>query len=67
MSRRKVINVLAVLLAAGLVVFVLLAPASMARPVSLSVLAVSLTGAFVVIARSVYLARRSARRNRPHV
>ncbi|MEU7002697.1 hypothetical protein [Nonomuraea sp. NPDC046570] len=64
MSLGKVIPALAVLLTAWFVVFVLLGPASVVRPVSIAVLVI-VFGAVVSLVRNVYLARRSASRNRP--
>ncbi|MEV4018961.1 hypothetical protein AB0J35_51610 [Nonomuraea angiospora] len=61
------INILALLLAAGFVDFMmLLAPLSVARPVSLAALGVILASTVVVIVRKIYLARRSASRDQPH-
>ncbi|MEU8324152.1 hypothetical protein AB0C33_37820 [Nonomuraea sp. NPDC048881] len=65
MSRDKVLSALALLLTAGFVAFVLLAPATLARPVSQAVLGAILCGVVAVIARKVYLARRSAGRTQP--
>lgn len=65
MSRSKVIPALAVLLTAGFVVFVLLGPASVVRPVSIAVLGVIVFGAVASLVRKVHLARRSASRDQP--
>ncbi|MFI7110829.1 hypothetical protein ACIBK9_31270 [Nonomuraea sp. NPDC050227] len=65
MPRDKVLCAMALLLTAGFVAFVLLAPATLARPVSQAVLGSILCGVVAVIARKVFLARRSTGRNQP--
>ncbi|GAA1771799.1 hypothetical protein [Nonomuraea bangladeshensis] len=65
MSRDKMLSALALLLTGGFVAFALLAPASLTRPVSQAVLGAILFGLVAVIARKVYLARRSTSRNQP--
>ncbi|MGW2157508.1 hypothetical protein [Nonomuraea sp. NPDC001699] len=65
MARDKVISTLALLLIAGFDAFALLAPATMARPVSQAVLVVIFCGVLAVTVRKVYLARRSAGRPQP--
>ncbi|MEV4362705.1 hypothetical protein [Nonomuraea sp. NPDC049625] len=63
MSRQKTIIVLAVLLTAGDIVFALLAPASMTKPVSLVLVIALLIGYLFAALRSIYRARRAASRN----
>jgi hypothetical protein len=63
--RGKALSVLALLLTAGFVAFVLAGPPLVVRPVCQALLAVIVAGAVVVIVRKVYLARRPASRNQP--
>ncbi|MFI6184286.1 hypothetical protein ACIA8R_52775 [Nonomuraea sp. NPDC051191] len=65
MSRDKLLSALALLLTAGFVAFVLLAPTSLTRPVSQAVLGGVPFGVAAVIARKAYRARRSAGRTQP--
>ncbi|MER6009025.1 hypothetical protein ABT120_61590 [Nonomuraea angiospora] len=69
MSRQKTIIVLAVLLTAGDIVFALLTPASMTKPVSLVLVIALLIGYLSAALRSIYRTRRAAGRNQaqpPH-
>ncbi|MEU6718638.1 hypothetical protein ABZ897_44850 [Nonomuraea sp. NPDC046802] len=66
MPRQKMISVLALLLTAGYVTFVLLAPASLTKPTSQALVAALLIASLVATLRAVYQARRAAHRNQPH-
>ncbi|MCF6468892.1 hypothetical protein FAF44_10895 [Nonomuraea sp. MG754425] len=67
MPRQKVISVLALLLTAGYVAFVLLAPASVTKPTSQALVAGLLLACLGVTLRAIYRARQAAaHRNRPH-
>ncbi|SEH03942.1 hypothetical protein SAMN05444920_14912 [Nonomuraea solani] len=65
MSRHKMISVLALLLTTGYIAFVLLAPASVTKPISAAVVVGLLIACLVASLRAVYLARRAARRTQP--
>ncbi|MEV0621697.1 hypothetical protein AB0I81_50805 [Nonomuraea sp. NPDC050404] len=65
MSRSKMISALALLLTAGYIAFVLLAPASVTKPISAAVVVGLLSACLVAALRAVYLARRDARRAQP--
>ncbi|MEV6036833.1 hypothetical protein AB0L65_37170 [Nonomuraea sp. NPDC052116] len=66
MSRQKTIIVLAVFLTAGDIVFALLAPASMTKPVSLVLVIALLIGYLSAALRSIYRTRRAASHNQAH-
>ncbi|MEV0623523.1 hypothetical protein AB0I81_60120 [Nonomuraea sp. NPDC050404] len=63
MSRSTIIGVLALLLTAGYVTFVLLAPASRAKPVSTALVVGLLIACLVAALRVGYRARQAAHRN----
>ncbi|MGW4799910.1 hypothetical protein ACWEPC_46585 [Nonomuraea sp. NPDC004297] len=65
MSRQKMISVLALLLTAGYVTFVLLAPASVTKPITQALVVGLLIACLVATLRAAHRERRAEDRNQP--